>query len=214
LKNINPLISANQCSRVANRSAIEIGNDVEKVERLMNLVVSTGVNRRHSHGCKQLPINQSLHTAHCGIIVPKVCHLTNHEKSEKRQERAPVQGQARLIFNPKKIYCAIPIIYSVFYDKGITIPQKFWLFLAFKQSVRQFLHCLAFYLNYHLATLAAAGKTRYSVMFEFCRLGVTRDATPIIDTGHRSTFAVNVAVVAPRMKHSVFAIHFPFPQNL
>jgi len=32
-------------------------------------------------------MNQSLHTANCGTIVPKVCNLTNHEKSEKHQEQ-------------------------------------------------------------------------------------------------------------------------------
>jgi len=30
-------------------------------------------------------------------IVSKVCELTNHEKSEKHQELAAAQGQARLI---------------------------------------------------------------------------------------------------------------------
>jgi len=34
-----------------------------------------------------------------GTIVSKVRNLTNHEKSEKQQELALVQGQARLNFN-------------------------------------------------------------------------------------------------------------------
>jgi len=50
---------------------------------LVILVLSTGVNdRRLLYGCRKLPMDQSLHTANCGTIVPKVCILANREKSE------------------------------------------------------------------------------------------------------------------------------------
>jgi len=49
----------------------------------MILVVSIGaIGRWLSFGRRQLPVDQY---ANCRTIVPEVCNLTNHEKSEKYQ---------------------------------------------------------------------------------------------------------------------------------
>jgi len=68
-----------------------------------------------------------LHTANCGTIVPKVYRLTNHEKSEKHQERAPVQGQARLNLNLKKISVDMLVI-QVFFVTNIWQYHKMFVF--------------------------------------------------------------------------------------
>jgi len=61
------------------------------------LIVSTGVNgQKFSYGRRLLLMGQYENR---GTIVSKVRNLTNHEKSEKQQELALVQGQARLNFN-------------------------------------------------------------------------------------------------------------------
>jgi len=62
-------------------------------------------------------------SANCGAIVPKVCNFMNHGKTEKHQERVPVQGRARLNLNLRKFSSNI-IIQVPFYDKGIAMPPK------------------------------------------------------------------------------------------
>ena len=49
--------------------------------------------------------------ANCGTIVFKVCNLKNHEKSEKHQQWAPIQGQQDLIQISKKISNDVLVIW-------------------------------------------------------------------------------------------------------
>jgi len=63
----------------------------------MILVVSRGVNGRWlSYGSRKLSMDQY---ANYGTIVPNVWNVTDHEKSEKHQWWAPVQGQTKLNLN-------------------------------------------------------------------------------------------------------------------
>ena len=70
--------------------------------------------------------------ANCGTILPKVCNLTNHEKSGDIS--APVQCQARINLRfEEKIWYSCNL--DVFCDKGMAIPQTvglafFGLFFA------------------------------------------------------------------------------------
>jgi len=103
---------------------------------------------------RKLPMDQY---ANCGTILSKVCNFTNHEKSGKIS--APVQCQAwcNLNFEEKFWYFCN---FDVFCDKGMAIPQInfgfFWpLNSRFGLFLVSFLHCLAFYWNFHLEILVA-----------------------------------------------------------
>ena len=69
-------------------------------------------------------MDQSLHIANCGTIVHKVWNLAHNGKSEKHQERAPAQGQARLNPNQKKIASDILVIQLFFMAKEQQYHKK------------------------------------------------------------------------------------------
>ena len=149
------------CRRVC-VSAIEMRQS-RRGSALIILVVSTRVNGRWlSYGCRNLSMG---HYGDGDTIVPKVCNLTNHEKSEKPQwwaffQTYQLQYKAKqdLIQIPKKISNESLVIKMFLCDKGNNnTTNKVWPFFWPRNNrfgvFLAFLALIGFLFNIRLATL-------------------------------------------------------------